>query len=65
MDAIISGTRSCAEALGILDRVGTIEAGKAADLLVVEGDPTTDITTVSNVMAVFKDGREVVGPNSQ
>ena len=64
MEAIISGTRNCAEALGILDRVGTVEAGKDADLLVVEGDPTADITSLSNVMAVFKGGRQVVGPDS-
>ena len=63
-EAIISGTSNCAEALGILDRVGTVEAGKDADLLVVEGDPTTDINALSNVMAVFKGGRQVVGPGS-
>ena len=38
-EALIASTRTAAEALGIGDRVGTIEAGKLADLVVVDGDP--------------------------
>ena len=59
--AIVAGTANCAEALHILDRVGTVEAGKEADLLIVEGDPTIDITDLTRVAAVYKGGRRV-GP---
>ena len=38
-EAIIAGTQSAAEALGVLDRLGTLEAGKLADLVVIEGNP--------------------------
>ena len=61
MQAILAGTRNSAEAMGVLDHVGTVEPGKEADLLVVEGDPATDITDLNNVVAVFKAGTKV-GP---
>ena len=57
MQGILSGTRNCAEALRIIDRVGTVEVGKEADLLVVEGNPAEDITALAKVTAVFKAGR--------
>ena len=57
--ALTSGTRDAAEALGLLDRVGTIEAGKEADLLVVNGDPSRDIDDLSRVVAVFREGIRV------
>ena len=59
MEAIVAGTANCAEAFGILDQVGTIESGKEADLLVVKGDPSEDITVLNDVVAVFKGGRRV------
>ena len=42
--------------LGELDRIGTIAAGKDADLIVVHGDPSTNINEIENVETVFKDG---------
>ncbi len=59
MQAILSGTRNGAEAMKVLDRVGTVEAGKEADLLVVEGDPSADIADLGKVVAVFRGGRKV------
>jgi len=38
------------------DRLGTISVGKLADLVVVRGDPTTNIHDIENVELVFKDG---------
>ena len=58
-DALLAGTRDAAEALGMLDQVGTVEPGKAADLLVVDGDPTNDINDLANVVAVFKGGQRM------
>ena len=53
-------TAGAAEYLGRLNELGTIEAGKRADLLIVEGDPTTDLTALTNVVAVVKDGALIV-----
>ena len=61
MQAILAGTRDAAAAMGLLDSVGTIEAGKEADLLVVEGNPAEDITDLRRVAAVFLGGHRVDG----
>ena len=62
MQAIVCATRNNAELLGLADRIGTIEAGKRADLVVVEGDPLQDINILGcreNILRVYKDGRQV------
>jgi imidazolonepropionase-like amidohydrolase len=59
IDAIHAGTRSPAAALGINDTIGTVEAGKEADLLVVNGDPSQDLECLRDVAAVFKAGARV------
>ena len=59
MQAVLAGTRNGAEALDLLGTVGTVEAGKEADLLVVEGDPSKDLGALGNVKAVFKGGQRV------
>ena len=60
LEAIQAATSSAASAIGIGDHVGTIEQGKAADMLVVNGDPSVQISDVRNVRAVIKGGRTVV-----
>ena len=45
-----------AKYLGLTDRIGSIAAGKDADLVVVKGDPTRRIADIENVQTVFKDG---------
>lgn len=63
MDAIVAGTRSSAELCGLADSLGTVEAGKLADLVVVRGDPLDDIDSVgdaSNILLVLKEGRLVI-----
>ena len=42
---------------GSEDEIGTVAEGYAADLVVVDGDPATDITAVQRVRLVMKDGR--------
>ena len=59
MEAIITGTRNPAEALGISDSVGTIEPGKQGDLLLVEGNPVEDTSALRRVVAVFQRGHRV------
>jgi imidazolonepropionase-like amidohydrolase len=46
---LIATTRTNAELLGIADEVGTVEPGKAADLLVVDGDPLEDISVLQDI----------------
>ena len=59
MQAIQSGTRNPAAAVGVSSETGSIEIGKSADLLLVEGDPVADINALRQVKAVFKEGRRV------
>jgi imidazolonepropionase-like amidohydrolase len=56
MQAIRSGTVVPAELLGWSDKMGTIEAGKWADLVAVSGDPLKDITELERVKFVMKGG---------
>ena len=64
LDAVRAATLNNAKALGIDSDYGTVEPGKVADLLVVDGDPETDISAISNVHIVMQDGRQIVGPGS-
>jgi imidazolonepropionase-like amidohydrolase len=57
VEAIRIATRNGAEFLGVGDRLGTVEVGKLADLVVVHGDPSTRIEDIRNVEIVFKEGR--------
>jgi imidazolonepropionase-like amidohydrolase len=65
MDAILSATSSAAVLLGLGDVIGTIEAGRQADLLVVDGNPLRRITMLrerDRVAGVMQGGRFVAGP---
>jgi imidazolonepropionase-like amidohydrolase len=57
MEAIQAGTRVNAEMLGWDDRLGTLEAGKLADIIAVDGNPLTDITKLETVNFVMLGGR--------
>ena len=56
VQAIQSATVSAADLMGWSDKVGTIEAGKFADIIAVDGDPTKDVTTLEHVKLVIKGG---------
>jgi imidazolonepropionase-like amidohydrolase len=58
-DTIVIATRNAARALGKLDDLGTIEAGKLADLVLLTADPTKDINNAKLVDMVIKDGRVI------
>ena len=55
--AIISATRNGALALGKSKELGTIEVGKFADILIVDGQPWNDITQLNNIEMVILSGR--------
>jgi len=59
MQAIVAGTAENARFFRIADRLGTIEVGKLADLLMVEGDPTKNISDMRRVKRVMLNGRWV------
>jgi imidazolonepropionase-like amidohydrolase len=55
-EAIEAATRNAAEICQLSDQVGTLEAGKLADLIAIPGDPTTDITRLRDLRFVMKNG---------
>ena len=65
MEAILSATASAAALLGLEDRIGTIQPGKQADLIIVEGNPLKRIGLLRNrsrLAGVMLQGRLVSGP---
>ena len=59
-EALLMATRNAADALGKLNRFGTLEKGKLADIIVVNGDPLKNIAVLqdlSNIKLVMKEGR--------
>ncbi len=59
-DALIATTRTAADLLGVADQLGTIETGKRADLVVVDGDPLELDKLPDRITQVWKDGVRVV-----
>jgi imidazolonepropionase-like amidohydrolase len=62
MQTIVCATKNNAEVLDMSDRIGTLEAGKLADVIVVDGDPLVDITVLrnrKNILKIYKGGNEV------
>src|SRR5262249_42703191 len=63
MESLVAATSAAACAIGVGDLTGSIEAGKAADLLVVDGDPLADIGILQQaekLKAVIKDGQVMI-----
>lgn len=63
MQAIVAATSTSAQLCGLADRLGTVAAGKLADLVVVRGDPLADIESLSapeNILLVLKEGRVAI-----
>ena len=56
MEAVVAGTSNAAKLLGWDDRIGTLAAGKLADVIAVPGDITRDVTVAERVIFVMKDG---------
>jgi len=63
--ALRFGTSAAADLLGLGDEVGSLQPGKRADLLAVDGDPTSDILALREVRMVLRDGCGVEGKYSR
>lgn len=59
LQAIQTATINDADLLGWSDKIGTLEAGKWADIIAVDGDPLQDVTTLQHVKFVMKGGAVV------
>jgi imidazolonepropionase-like amidohydrolase len=62
LEAVRIATLNGAIALGMDKKIGTIEAGKSADLLIIDGDPSKNINDIEKIQYVFRNG---VGYNSK
>jgi imidazolonepropionase-like amidohydrolase len=58
-DAIVAATVNAADLLGLSAQIGTLEPGKRADLVAVQGDPVADVTRLEKMRFVMKDGVRV------
>ena len=56
MQAIVAGTRNAARLLGWEERLGTLAAGKLADVVAVAGDPLQNVQTLETAVFVMKNG---------
>ncbi|MET0338392.1 MAG: amidohydrolase family protein [Caulobacter sp.] len=56
-EALVAATKTGAEIMHMGDRLGTIEPGKLADIIVVDGDPDQDLTALRKVKTAFVNGR--------
>ncbi len=62
MQAIVAATRTAAECLGLADRIGTLQPGKLADVLIVDGDPLAEVGLLQDkdrIEGLIQDGRLV------
>lgn len=57
MEVLVAATRHGAELCGLADQIGTLEVGKSADLIVIDGNPLEDIREISKVGLVLKKGK--------
>ena len=62
MEAIVAGTKHGAEVLGMENQIGTLEKGKFADLVAVDGNPLENIRLLEDVKFVMKGGEIAFGP---
>ena len=62
VEALKAATVNAADLLGLASEIGTIEAGKSADIIAVTGDPLTDVTVLKKVDFVMARGEVVKGP---
>ncbi len=67
MQSIVASTRNAALALGLLHEIGTVEVGKCADMLVIDGDPLADISLLTQkerICMVMHNGHIISGTST-
>jgi imidazolonepropionase-like amidohydrolase len=60
LEALVAATKRASELLGLERRIGTLEKGKAADLIIVDGDPLKEISLLQHrdkIMVIMREGR--------
>jgi len=57
MEALKAATTSAADLLGVSDKLGSVEKGKLADIVAVDGDPLQDIKVMQHMAFIMKDGK--------
>ena len=57
MDALVAATRNGARVIGVEDQLGTVEAGKLADLLILTANPLDDIENIRNIETIIYKGK--------
>jgi imidazolonepropionase-like amidohydrolase len=60
-EVLVATTKTAAELMALQDELGTLEPGKRADLVLVDGDALDLVKLGDRVTAVFKDGERVMG----
>jgi imidazolonepropionase-like amidohydrolase len=65
LEVIEAATKHAAYVCGHSDELGTLERGKLADLIVVNGNPLVDLNVMDTILYVVKDGEVVVSPQQE
>jgi imidazolonepropionase-like amidohydrolase len=64
LEAITAATATNARALGLAEEIGTLTVGRRADLVIVDGDPASDVAALERPWAVMQGGRWRVAPDA-
>jgi len=59
MEVISSLTQKAAHLLQLGDKIGTLEVGKKADIIIIEGNPLENIGHLKNIRGVLKEGKTI------
>lgn len=65
MDVLVAATRAGAELLRIADQLGTLEVGKLADMVILDGNPLDDLRALERVQWVIKEGAVMRSPSDE
>ena len=57
MEALVAATRNAAMVIGVEDQLGTVEAGKLADLLILTANPLDDINNIRKIETIVYKGK--------
>jgi imidazolonepropionase-like amidohydrolase len=61
MDCLVSATLSAADLCGLGDELGSLEVGKTADVIAIDGNPLEGMACMANVVFVMRSGKTLIG----